>query len=736
PASLRNSILAKAEGNPFFVEEIIRMLIDRGILFCTGRRWQVIDQDPGSTYADLLSLSLPDTIQGVLAARIDLLSVTEKRVLQHASVAGRSFWKGALAHLAQEMNLDTLDLALQNLLYKDFLLENEHPTGILIEHDVQYNFKHVLVRDVAYTSIPRARRAREHARMAGWLEKVAAGRTKAFIELLAYHYQQAIVASSQAVTGQMLARRPARAQAQADLRQKAIDYLIEAGDDAIGKYAANQAVRHYTAALSLLNGSESDHTFRANLRAKLARAYFVLSDGDSSWEHYQQALNESVELSALQRAHMYQRLAMLGTRWRSWFKQPPDLHIIRQYLDEGLALLKDEPETNDLALLLASEAFWYLSSYFSQHMDESAIQRAIASAEQAANIAEKLNHPMYLSEVLDALSSVYSNISDYRAFLEVQKRRLALADSIRDRTEVYDIYYTATRAYFLLSDYPQALHWADKALKVAESMNSRRKLCAMLGAKVMVSFQWDNWPEVLQWGEKLATLCEQYDLLNQSWPASYGIASLAAVYYRTGKDERGDYYANMAERAVLESDPRYESLIAQIRMEQGRLEEAREIYQHIASQYPTYEQPQTQARLAELAALLTDEVRYDELASTALSLIEHSGNKKDWAGLMRTRGIVHTRRGEFAAASEDLRAALACYRELGTQWEEALTIEALAVLLSAEDAPQDGAEEAIQLLESAASIYQALHSESALQRVRNMLHTTNAKAARNANKHP
>ncbi len=735
PASLRNTILAKAEGNPFFVEEIIRMLIDRGILFCTGRRWQVIDQDPGSTYADLLSLSLPDTIQGVLAARIDLLSVTEKRVLQHASVAGRSFWKGALAHLAQEMNLDTLDLALQNLLYKDFLLENEHPTGILIEHDVQYNFKHVLVRDVAYTSIPRARRAREHARMAEWLEKIAAGRTKAFIELLAYHYHQAIVASSQAVSGQMLTRRPARAQAQADLRQKAIDYLIEAGDDAIGKYAANQAVRQYTAALSLLNGSESDHTFRANLHAKLARAYFVLSDGDSSWEHSQQALNESGELSPLQRAHMYQHLAMLSTRWRSWFKQPPNLGIIRQYLDEALALLKDHPESTELALLLASEAFWYLSAYFSQQLDESAIQHAIASAEQAASIAEKLNHPMYLSEVLDALSNVYSNISDYRAFLEVQKRRLALADSIRDRTEVYDIYYTASRAYYLLSDYSQALHWADKALKVAESINSRRKLCAMLGQKVMISFQWDNWPEVLQWGEKLATLCEQYDLLNQSWPAPNGIAALAAVYYRTGKDERGNYYANMAEQAALESDPRHQSLIAHIRIEQGRLEEAREIYQRIATQYPAFEQPQIQARLAELAALLADEARYDELAPTALALIEHSGNKKGWAGLIRTRGIVHIRRGEFAAAGEDLRAALACYRELGTQWEEAQTLEALAALLSTEDAPQDGTEEAEQLLESASSIYQALHAESALQRVRNTLHTTNAKAARNANRH-
>src|SRR6185312_11790041 len=109
----------------------------------------------------------------VLAARIDLLSQTEKRVLQHAAVAGRTFWKGALADLSQEISPEALNLALESLLRKDFLAENEHPTGILIERDVQYSFNHVLVRDVAYASVPRARRAREHARMAEWLERVA-----------------------------------------------------------------------------------------------------------------------------------------------------------------------------------------------------------------------------------------------------------------------------------------------------------------------------------------------------------------------------------------------------------------------------------------------------------------------------------------------------------------------------------------------------------------------------------
>jgi class 3 adenylate cyclase/tetratricopeptide (TPR) repeat protein len=727
PPALRSSILAKAEGNPFFVEEIIRMLIDLGILVCKDRCWQVVNQDPGSTYSDLLSFSIPDSIQGVLAARIDLLSPTEKRVLQHAAVAGRMFWKGALANLAQEISPEALELALESLIRKDFLLENERPTGILIERDVQYGFKHVLVRDVAYASIPRARRAREHARMGEWLERIAAGRVEEFIELLAYHYHQAIVAWAQTASGQALARRPARAQAQADLRQKAIEYLTLAGNDAMGKYAANQAVRHYTAALDLLNGSESAHSQRARLHERLARAYFVLSDGDSCWEHYQQALDELRDAPALERAHIYQHLTMVGTRWHGWFKQPPDLQLIRQYLDAGLALLKDQPEVVELALLLASEAFWYMQAYSSQQLGESAIEYAIASAERAASIAERLHHPVHLSEVLDALSGVYGNVSDYRAFLEVQKRRLALVDRIKDRAEIFDIYFTASRAYFQLSDYPQALYWADEALKVAELMNSRRKLCGMLGNKVSIYFQWDQWAEVLRWGERLATLCEQYDLLSQSWPAPYGIMALAIVYYRTGQDERGDYYARMAEQAAPEGDLRHELISGQLRMAQQRLEEAREIFQRLATHYPAIERPQIQWRLAELAALLGDDPRYDELAPTALAMMERSGNRKGWAGLIRTRGIVGSRRGEIKKATEDFHIALNCYSQIGTRWEEALTLEALATHLSQTSADNQS-QEASERLRAALAIYEDLHAAQAAQRVRNLLDRAGSRA--------
>lgn len=733
PISLRSSILSKAEGNPYFVEEIIRMLIDRGILVCNDEEWEVAPQDPDTTFAAVVSAAIPDTVQGVLAARIDLLSQQEKRLLQHAAVAGRTFWKGALAYLAQEMNPEALNQALEGLRRKDFLQENERPTGMILEHDTQYSFKHVLVRDVAYASIPRARRAREHARMAEWLERTAAGHIDEFIELLAYHYHQAVITWSQTTSGQALARRPSRAQAQADLRQKAITYLIQAGDEAMGKYAANQAVRQYTAALDLLNGSESDHKLRAAVHKKLGRAYFVLSDGDAAWDQYQHALAESQDATPAERAHLYQHLTMLSTRWRGMFKQPPDLVHIRALLDEGLRLLKGQPESNDLALLLASEAFWYIQAYFNHQAEETALEDAIASAERAAGIAEKLNHPAYYSEVLDALSSVYSNVNDYRAFLEVQKRRLALVEGIRDKAEIYDVYYTASFGYYFLAEYAQALVWADEAMKVAEAMNSRRKLCAILAHKVSIYFGWDRWSDVLYWGEKLAALCEQYDLLHQSWPAPIGIRALAAVYYYTGQEERGNHYAQMLEQAIgrIEQNVRSEVLIAQLRIAQQRLEEARELLQRVITQFPGIETIQVQAYLAEVCVRLGDDAAFDALPPSLLAQLERSGDRKSWAALLRTRGILRSRRGDASEASEDLRTALAVYREIGTRWEEALTLEALAAHLKQ---LHDGrsSEEAAALLQAAQAIYEDLHAEPALQRLRNAARMNGAKVHHDA----
>jgi len=160
--AVRDAVLEKAEGNPLFVEETIRMLV----------------QEEGRAPD-----GIPDTLQALIAARIDGLPDPQKTLLQHASVMGRSFWPGALAALAPE--LEDPGALIDDLLLREFLLEERRST---ISGELAYRFKHVLIREVAYSSLSKSSRAELHERFAGWLRERAGDE---LTEIRAYHLQTA-----------------------------------------------------------------------------------------------------------------------------------------------------------------------------------------------------------------------------------------------------------------------------------------------------------------------------------------------------------------------------------------------------------------------------------------------------------------------------------------------------------------------------------------------------------------
>ena len=155
PPARRALVLEKAEGNPLFLEETIRMLAEDG-----G------DED------------IPDSIHALIAARIDRLPADEKRLLQHASVVGRVFWPGALG-----VGVDEL---LDALVAREFVTREERST---ISGEQAFRFKHVLIRDVAYSALSKSERADLHARFAGWLEERTGDE---LLEIRAYHLDQAV----------------------------------------------------------------------------------------------------------------------------------------------------------------------------------------------------------------------------------------------------------------------------------------------------------------------------------------------------------------------------------------------------------------------------------------------------------------------------------------------------------------------------------------------------------------
>jgi class 3 adenylate cyclase/tetratricopeptide (TPR) repeat protein len=161
PPSLRALVLERAEGNPLFLEETARMLLEAD----------------GNAAED----RIPDSVQTLISARIDLLPPREKRLLQHAAVIGRIFWRGALDHLAAEL---VTDGALAALCERDFITTIERSA---IPGDHAYQFTHGLIREVAYAGMTKAERAEKHRQFADWLERREGDDQ---VEIRAYHLDQ------------------------------------------------------------------------------------------------------------------------------------------------------------------------------------------------------------------------------------------------------------------------------------------------------------------------------------------------------------------------------------------------------------------------------------------------------------------------------------------------------------------------------------------------------------------
>jgi class 3 adenylate cyclase/tetratricopeptide (TPR) repeat protein len=172
PPMLREQILDRAEGNPLFVEETIRLLVERGAVVERDGQWVAA--------GSIGEVEVPGSIEALVRARLDALPREERSVLQGAAVIGRVFQRSAVATLLEE----PVEAQLEQAVLRD--LVSEEPAV-----DPSYRFKHIVIRDVAYGSLPKARRADLHRRTVDWLVGWAGDRLEEFVEIQAHHLEQA-----------------------------------------------------------------------------------------------------------------------------------------------------------------------------------------------------------------------------------------------------------------------------------------------------------------------------------------------------------------------------------------------------------------------------------------------------------------------------------------------------------------------------------------------------------------
>jgi class 3 adenylate cyclase/tetratricopeptide (TPR) repeat protein len=354
-------VLARVAGNPLFAEEYARLLRDRG--------------------GQAEPLSIPATVQAVIAARLDSLPATEKAVLADAAVVGTVCWVGAIAAVGgiDPDDLDAwLDLNqhLAGLERKELL---RRVPGSRIAGEVEIAFRHPLVREIVYAQLPRAARADRHQRAAAWLDQLAPGRTTDQADLLAYHYTEALTYLQ------------APGAASTELIDHARLALRAAGEHALAIGADALAARYYTDALALWPPNDPE---RPELQLRAGEAQ-LFSEGAGE-ELLIRARDAFLALGDRTRAGEAEarlgQLAYMQGRNRS------------SHLDRALAMVADAPPSRSKAAVLSLSMMDLLAA--DRHAE------ALQVAHEVFTMAKALNDEELAAAALGTIGAARVNLGD------------------------------------------------------------------------------------------------------------------------------------------------------------------------------------------------------------------------------------------------------------------------------------------------------------------------------------
>jgi tetratricopeptide (TPR) repeat protein len=385
PAETQIALLDRAGGNPLYAEEFARMLTDRGML---ERRGQTMQLAVGA------DIPVPETIQAVIAARLDTLPTERKALLHDAAVVGRAFWVGALAFMSG-LDERAVEQGLRTVAKKELVRPVRNSS---VKGQAEYSFGHQLIRDVAYQQIPRAARVRKHRAAAAWIERLAGDRVTDHAEILAHHYGQAL----------QLAKAAGLADDTRELEAQARRFLIMAGDRAL-EFDARKAEAFYRQALTLCPPRHPD---RARLLGKTAEAALVGGRLSEAQRDFEEAI---VEFRA-QGETLGAGEAMVRLARTYWFRGETDRK--RALLAQAIGLLEREPPGRELALAYTHTAADHMVANRSQ---DCAVwsEKALALAQELGLDAEAIRARQLRGLARCQLSDVGGGLADLREALRL-----------------------------------------------------------------------------------------------------------------------------------------------------------------------------------------------------------------------------------------------------------------------------------------------------------------------------
>jgi class 3 adenylate cyclase/tetratricopeptide (TPR) repeat protein len=459
--ALVGEVAERSGGNPLFAEEMVNRIVEEG------------SGDAGA---------LPETVHAVLAARLDALSSGERRVIQHASVVGQTFWEGALGHL-DEARLG-LGGVLGSLQEKDLIV----PTaGSRLAGEREYAFKHVLIRDVAYSTLPKAVRARKHADVGAFISKRASDRADAVAAMVAEHYGRA------AVLGEDAGLPDAELD---DVSRQAIDALEAAGAAAASLYSNLEAIGHYEMALSIRRSC--DPASRARIGEQLGDVALRLGRVDRAVEIWEQCLDYHRSQEDLARVGDLHR--KIGAAL--WHKGDREGSI--EHYQRGIDLLKDGPPSLELVHLYEEAASLYM------HTGDNML--AIYASEKALRLAERLGEAAAASRAHGIFGRVFGRIGDTERARQNLERSVELARESDPAEAVRALLTLGYHREVSEADYEGAGSAYTEALELAEKTGDLPSQVELHGALGQLAVHRGDWEAVQVEAAASRTLAEREGL--------------------------------------------------------------------------------------------------------------------------------------------------------------------------------------------------------------------------------
>jgi tetratricopeptide (TPR) repeat protein len=464
PAAMTAELAERSGGNPLFAEALVDV---------AG------SGDPGH------GGELPETVQGLLAARLDELEPAERQLLEHAAVVGLSVSESALEPVARAADAD-LGRSLQSLRRKNLVVL---AAGHGRSGEAQLEFKHALIRDVTYEMLPLAARARKHAEVAAFIERREGAGDERVAPLLAEHYARAATLAARAHMSRQDVSR---------LRRLALDRGEAAGDAAAQLFSNQAAIDHYRAAEAF---AQAGDPIALRVAEKRGDVELRLGHVDAALEAWERCLDFFGEMGDLPRC------AAIHRKVAAAYTQSGQRDAAIEHLQRGIDLINDLPASPELVRLFEEAAV--LNLEMGDNM------WAVYAAERALRFAEQLGQPLLASRAHGVYGRVFGRVGDATKAREHLQRAVEIARTSSAAEVVLALLVSGRNREDCEGDYAGADALYEEALALAERVGEVPAQIDLRAARAELASYRCDWHAVGAASERIAALAGREGLVGR-----------------------------------------------------------------------------------------------------------------------------------------------------------------------------------------------------------------------------